>query len=185
LSLKPHGSFSLIGRLNLRNTTTSSHRTLRRSTLPIIQRSLILIGLFENMSDLSTMCPLTTSINSAISKHAISKGTVLAKAAPRQRRKQRTKIALTRLGGKRTHAVYGMMGNVVIKHPPADSGTSANSVEAHIAKACVRERRILMPGWHHTARCTSEYPWYPGVNAVYLSITNVKPPRSMLGAAKK
>jgi len=109
----------------------------------------------------------------------------LVKAVPPPRRKRSREMLLTRCGGNPTHAASGMMEDVAIRHRLANLGTFASSVGDHIAKGHVLSRRILMLDWHHTAHCTSEWSWYPGIHAVCQITVNFKLPRFLLGSAKK
>src|SRR5882762_1106592 len=87
LPLKPPNLFFPIAKPNLKNTTTTLLHISHRSSLAHTQRSLTSIEPSGNMWDPSTMYPLTSSTNSATSKHVISKDMALAKAAPVQMRK--------------------------------------------------------------------------------------------------
>ena len=68
----------------------------------------------RNMLAQSTTYPLMTEINSVTSKHVISEGTALARAAPPPMRRQSRKITQPR--ERWTHATYEMKEGVVIRH---------------------------------------------------------------------
>ena len=120
-----------------------------------------------------------------LSRLVISKDMVLAKAVPPPKINQSRGMLLTQCGGNLTHAASGMRGNVAIWHPLANFGTFVSAVRDHIAKGIVYWRRMSTLEWHHMAHCASEWSRYLGISAVCHMAINFKPPRFLLGAAKK
>jgi hypothetical protein len=172
------------------------------STRLPIQKSSTLIKPSENMSALSTMSRLTSLASFDTWKLAIFKATALVIVVLPLRTKLSQKMDLCP-GGKLTLAVYRMRANVRIKPPHVSTGTSVNCAVEHITRflalilvrslltfsrvgyaryACEQIRRTSK----HLPRClygSCNKVWYRGLHTVCR--LSIKPPRHMLGAAKK
>jgi hypothetical protein len=104
-----------------------------------------------------------------ISKLAISKVMVLAKAAPRLKKNP---ADLVRVGENRTLAIYGMKASVIIKLPLASSGIYVKGAEAHTANLLALTTRVqrLEVGADVALTCGDESRehWCPGARTVHL-----------------
>jgi hypothetical protein len=167
---KPHDSFFLIGKPNLKNTMTTSLHISHQSTQKHTPKSLTLTKPSENMWAPSTMYPLMISTNSATLKHVIFKAIAQARAAPPQMRNQSRNII--QLGERLTPAACRMKGTIAIKRLHANTGIFVTSAEACIPESYVLVRSMLMPDWHHNEQCS----WYLDIHALCLLTADIKPP---------
>ena len=153
------------------------------------------------------MCPLTNSTNFITLKPIISKDMALAKVVPCRKRRESRRTVWILVGGKLSCVVCGMTTGAAIRPQHVSSGISVRFATDHIAKvpALAKGAPSSKVQTHHqtcwpsgialTARDAIAHSWskflsllltwYPGSCAIYWASFYFKPPRNMLGAAKK
>ena len=134
-------SSSPIVRRNSRNIPNISPPTSHHCTQPRTGKFSNSIRPSGNEWDRSTTSPSMNSANSDISRLVTSTGTALATAVPNPSRKRPRSPELEPIGGKLTHAAYGMTENVRKRHRLVSTGTSARTAEDHIARPTALEEK--------------------------------------------
>ena len=130
------------------------------------------------------------SANSDISRLVTSTGTALATAVPNPSRKRPRSPELETIGGKLTHAAYGMTENVRKRHRLVSTGTSARTAEDHIARpTALEEKSEALERRGHRPRFARQLIWDAvpeeiGPTAMY-SLTAEPLPRPPLSAFTK